>query len=292
MDINRRNFITTAIVAAMASRCYGSGSASAAPSCSFTAPLNVLARAGVRINPSTTFKGEHDLLTSRSKTHAQELSDTFSQETIQLALGMEYVWLVPKLAVAFLGNVDSSFQNKVTSFVKDWTPYSGIEFSFVTQLPADIRIELVSDGQNWSQYGTDATKVGADEATVHFGTINQYSGDDDIYRVAVHEFGHVLGALHEHQSPSASGIDWNTEVVNDYYHGLGWTDAMIQANVYATFPSDATYCTRLDPSSIMIYDFPPDFTMNHLSVKPNFVLSDLDKSGMKLFYDQARSKKM
>jgi hypothetical protein len=79
--------------------------------------------------------------------------------------------------------------------------------------------------------------------------------------------------------------------VNDYYHGLGWTDAMIQANIYATFPRDAAYCTRFDPLSIMIYDFPATFTTNQLTVKANYVLSDLDKSGMKTLYDQARGNK-
>jgi len=42
----------------------------------------------------------------------------------------------------------------------------------------------------------------------------------------------------------------------------------------------------------MIYDFPANFTTNQLTVKPNFVLSALDKSGMKTLYDQARSGKM
>ena len=216
----------------------------------------------------------------------------FSQQTIQLALGKEYFWLATRLTVAFVGNVDPQFQQKVKNNISDWTPFAGIQFDLVPHLPADIRIELVDDGQNWSQYGTDATKVDPNQATVHFGTINQYSADDEIYRVAVHEFGHALGALHEHQSPTAAGIDWNTAIVNDYYHKLGWTDAMIQANIYATFPPDAAYCTRFDPSSIMIYDFPANFTTNQLTVKPNFVLSALDKSGMKTLYDQARSGKM
>ena len=150
------------------------------PSCSFSAPLNVLSRAGARINSSTTFAGEKSLPANRVKTYAQDLQDAFSQQTIQLALGKEYFWLATRLTVAFLGNIDLQFQQKVKNNISDWTPFAGIQFDLVSQLPADIRIELVDDGQNWSQYGTDATKVDPNQATVHFGTINQYSADDEI----------------------------------------------------------------------------------------------------------------
>ena len=292
MPITRRQFVSQMMAAAMLS---GQQPADVftSPSCSFAAPRDQLARAGTRISSSTTFLGDRNLPTNRLKTYAQELSDSFSRENIQLALGLDYFWLATKLSVAFLGNVDSQFQQKVEAAIRDWTPYAGIEFELVPKLPADIRVEVVTDGQNWSQYGTDAKKTPPERATAHFGSINQYSGDDEIYRVAVHEFGHALGALHEHQSPAASGIDWNTAAVYAYYHGqLGWSDAMIQENIYATFPPNAAYCTRFDPLSIMIYDFPPTFTTNQMTVKPNWVLSDLDKSGMKTLYDQARSNKM
>lgn len=289
MTVTRREFIGQILAVTLSGKQLPA--VSTRPSCSFAAPRDQLARAGALISPSTKFSGDIYLPTNRLKTYAQELKDSFSQVNIQLALGKNYLWSTRTLSVTFLGNVDSQFQQKIRAAISDWSPHAGIEFHLVPNLPADIRVELVADGQNWSQYGTNAKKIPPDQATVHFGTINQYSGGDDIYRVAVHEFGHVLGALHEHQSPAASGIDWNTAVVNDYYHGIGWTDEMIQANIYATFPPDAAYCTRLDPMSIMIYDFPANFTTNQMAVKPNFVLSDLDKSGMKTLYDQARSKK-
>jgi hypothetical protein len=291
MVTTRRQFMIY-IAAAAAAKTLAYGSDIALPSCCFAAPLSVLARAGARIDPTTNFAGQKQLPTIRSKSYSEGLTDDFSTPAIPLALGKEYLWTTRALSVAFLGNVDPQFQKKVVTMVNEWTPYSGITITLVPQVPADIRVEFVADGQNWSQYGTDAQKAASDQATVHFGSITDFSADDEIYRVAVHEFGHALGALHEHQSPAASGIDWDTTVVDAYYHGLNWTDALIKANVYATFPPSAAYCTRLDPLSIMIYDFPPTFTTNQMSVKPNWGLSDLDKSGMKTLYDQARSDKI
>src|ERR1022692_3389237 len=98
------------------------------PSCSFAAPIDQLARAGARISSSTTFVGDRNLPTNRLKTYDQELNDSFSQENIQLALGIGYIWLATKLSVAFLGNVDSQFQQKVKAAISDWTPYAGIQF--------------------------------------------------------------------------------------------------------------------------------------------------------------------
>jgi hypothetical protein len=34
----------------------------------------------------------------------------------------------------------------------------------------------------------------------------------------IHEFGHALGLIHEHQNPSG-GIQWNKPVVCRYYEG-------------------------------------------------------------------------
>jgi len=43
--------------------------------------------------------------------------------------------------------------------------------------------------------------------TMNFGWLNEDSDEDEYSRVVLHEFGHSLSCIHEHQHP-ANGIPW------------------------------------------------------------------------------------
>ena len=51
-------------------------------------------------------------------------------------------------------------------------------------------------------------------------------------RVVVHEFGHALGAIHEHQNPKG-GIEWNLPAVYKYFAGPPnfWSKEDVDVNV-------------------------------------------------------------
>ena len=46
--------------------------------------------------------------------------------------------------------------------------------------------------------------------------INDSTSEEEFARSILHEFGHALGMLHEHQSP-ANGIPWDETKLYDYY---------------------------------------------------------------------------
>jgi hypothetical protein len=52
---------------------------------------------------------------------------------------------------------------------------------------------------------------------MNLGWINDNKSEDDLRSVILHEFGHALGAVHEHESPYAR-IQWDREKV---YEDLG-----------------------------------------------------------------------
>ena len=54
---------------------------------------------------------------------------------------------------------------------------------------------------------------------------------EQIRRPVLHEFGHALGCIHEHQSPVA-GIQWNEPVVIRTYALDGWDEATVRKNVF------------------------------------------------------------
>jgi Astacin (Peptidase family M12A) len=74
----------------------------------------------------------------------------------------------------------------------------------------------------------------------------------------LHEFGHALGLLHEHQSPAANcdaEIDWDAA----YKIGadIGWDKALVDRNFRQLASSTSLNATKVDRKSIMHYSLPP-----------------------------------
>ena len=80
-----------------------------------------------------------------------------------------------------------------------------------------IRISFAPGGSS-SYIGLDAFVVPKDRPTMKLGWLKPATPDEEYDRVVLHEFGHALGAIHEHQSPHG-GIPWDRAKVIAYYSG-------------------------------------------------------------------------
>src|SRR3546814_14969414 len=87
----------------------------------------------------------------------------------------------------------------------DLAQYANLEFEFVSSANAQVRIAFNDDGA-WSYVGTDALGIPANQPTMNFGWLDQ--------GVVQHEFGHMIGMIHEHQNPRDNPIQWNKPAVN------------------------------------------------------------------------------
>lgn len=74
----------------------------------------------------------------------------------------------------------------------------------------------------------------------------------------VHEFGHALGMIHEHQTPFGNPLVWNEPAVYSAFSGPpnNWTNLDIQSNILSVYSGVGMNGSNFDPLSIMKYSFP------------------------------------
>jgi hypothetical protein len=181
------------------------------------------------------------------------------------------------LRVCFLDG-ETSVRAKVESMARTWEEFANIHFNFCDDLQAEIRISFTHDPGSWSQVGKDALGVAPNEPTMNLGWLRPRSPQVWYDRTVLHEFGHALGCIHEHQSPVA-GIPWNKPAVYRYYKTqLGWTEDMVDTNLFKLYETSQTQFSEFDPKSIMIYPISRQLTLNGFEVGWNGVLSEMDKS--------------
>jgi serralysin len=177
-------------------------------------------------------------------------------------------------------------QNKVKEMAMDWANYANLKFQFVNDNDADIQIAFKQGDGSWSYIGIDANTIPPGEPTMNFGWFDENTSDEEFSRTTKHEFGHMLGCIHEHQNP-ADGIKWNKEVVYTDLSGSPnfWDRQTIDHNMFERYSKTITQYTDVDPQSIMMYWIPARWTTDGKSYGENvFDLSDKDKEFIKRVY--------
>ena len=164
--------------------------------------------------------------------HQDELNDIHSSgksqehiEKLQAAFFIKKLWPEgSKIKIAFLESPDRIQRNNISDSnnldplqkqvnkisIKEAIqkivnerikPLVNLDISFTDNISdANVRVSFDPSGGAWSLVGTDHLHQ-KDGATMNLGWF-------DVGTV-IHEFGHVLGMIHEHQNPSGQKIMWD-----------------------------------------------------------------------------------
>jgi hypothetical protein len=188
------------------------------------------------------------------------------------------------ITISFLDGTDEQ-KALVRKFAPEWiTNLANLRFSFQDPPNTHIRISFQFEG-SWSVIGTTCKSVPKTEPTMNFGWLDPGISDSEARQVILHEFGHALGLIHEHQNPNKA-IDWNKPAVLADLRGPpnNWDDATIQHNMFDVSPPNTVEGTNLDPTSIMMYQIPKAWTNDGTSSEFNDDLSATDKKFIRKQY--------
>jgi hypothetical protein len=171
-----------------------------------------------------------------------------------------------------------------------WEQYANLQLKFVNSGPAEIRIAFTADPGSWSAVGTDALierYFPKHQPTMNYGWLKDDTADAEYARVVLHEFGHALGCIHEHQSPAVD-LQWNEKEVIRIFSGPPnyWDLKTIRFNILMKYGSAGMSFTPFDINSIMLYHFPGALFKNGVGTPMNMSLSDVDKRMMAQMYPQ------
>ena len=194
------------------------------------------------------------------------------------------------LGIRFLDGSKTQ-RSQTEHFAKTWQQYASIKMKFDAGSQAEVRISFQADPGSWSAVGTDCLlrdAFPAAEPTMNFGWLRDDTEEQEYRRVVLHEFGHALAAIHEHQNPRG-GIRWNTKAVYAYFSGPpnNWSKEEIDFNILQKYSVDQLNATEFDLQSIMLYSFPPELIQGGRPTPNNTDLSGGDKKFIAKMYPKA-----
>lgn len=172
------------------------------------------------------------------------------------------------LRMRFLGG-SAAQQALVRQATDEWSRFANLKFQVVDSGDAELRITFIPSGGSWSYLGTDALGRAQDQPTMNLPYPSLGS--------VLHEFGHVLGLIHENENPNAD-LPWDMAAAYRLYTGAPyhWSREAVDQNLRPR--AQVSGYRSFDERSIMMYPFPALLFTDGRARGGAEVLSDSDKA--------------
>jgi hypothetical protein len=194
------------------------------------------------------------------------------------AVSRDKLWPVgATLRIAFLDGT-AELKSLVKSAAMAWTNHANIHFDFdATKENADVRVSF-KDEMSFAYVGTDSLAVPRDEPTIVLGTIAQDAPAERPSTI-LHEFGHVLGLVHEYATPAGEErIDFSV-VYAKAEKEMGWNRETVDHNFRSDPNTSEAYLDKpFDPDSVMMARLPSDWFSPPLQIGARNGLSAGDRA--------------
>jgi serralysin len=183
-----------------------------------------------------------------------------------------------RIGISFLDGTVKQRQ-RVMTYAPAWSQYSGVPFAFLPTPDGDIRISFAAGSLSYSAIGQQAATMPVGQATMTLAQLADDLSEAAARGLILHEFGHALGLVHEHQNP-VNGIPWNRPAAMRYFGGKPYylSSDEIEAQILTPYGETLTNHTAFDGSSIMVYPIPAEITDGKYHIVMNTELSPTDKS--------------
>lgn len=199
-------------------------------------------------------------------------------------------WVIPdqKFRIEFI-NGAAALKKRVLEILNDegWRKGAYLDFVDAASMPGGkphVRLQFLP-GLNKSHIGTASRgPIDAGQPSMYLGF--QPSSTVDVEHpygkfLVLHEFGHALGLIHEHQQPGSElqFKEDDSRVLAHWRRALGGVDDnTVRFNVFRRWKNFelTKFVSKYDIKSIMNYAFPAWMFLNNREVIQNFVLSHLD----------------
>lgn len=195
------------------------------------------------------------------------------------------------IRVKFLDGGSAYLHAKVKQYAKQWEEYANFRFDFVNRdVPAEIRIGFNQERDTyvWA-IGTYLLDLSDDDQyNMHYAGLDDDSLEERIAGDVLHEFGHVLGLMHEQYHPKAR---WNKDYMYTHYKRTkGWSEEEVDENFFGYSVPEPLYSKRYDKESVMHSQYLGKFIANGCGRLGGNKLSEGDKKFVQRLYPFPKKK--
>lgn len=196
----------------------------------------------------------------------------------------EHIWPSGTvLQIHFLDGTKEQ-QQLIENTARIWESFTSYRFEFHHRKPvkdevSHIRITF-NDFGNWSKLGTQALNFTLHEPTIALSVVDRsWVSLMNKKRVILHEFGHVMAFIHEHQNPNFN-LEMDEEFIYTWCREQrSFSRSTCHRNIIQKASFEDVIPSDFDIKSMMMYKMPQEFFVDGdvAADLPNYELSDLDK---------------